>query len=176
MQWFRTHITQSLLTLALLWGICFQLSSAANQDLREAVMQQWLQWQLNSYGEDLKAELADLGYDDEQILNVIRDASVPDEDQKKEDSESGEQEVFRVLIGQWNAWNGQNQGMGKTIIPDQHKPTAVQNSDAIFAGLRSSEPAASARPCINTEIQKNQTLPASHILSPHKSGTAIGAP
>lgn len=174
MQWFRTHIIQHLLAIALIWGIGLQISSAANQDLRESVLEQWLQWQLNSYGEDLKSELAELGYGDEDILNVIRDAQLPAD--ASDESETDDNRVFRVLIGQWNAWNGQNQGMGKSLIPDQHKPAAIQNSDAAFA--------ASALIFSRYPDPGNKTLaagtsseiPVSHQLSPMQSGTAIGAP
>ncbi|MFN1834637.1 hypothetical protein AB2B38_005190 [Balneola sp. MJW-20] len=180
MKIFRSHIIRYWSALLLIAGIFLHIGSATNEELRTDVFTKWLEWQLDNSDEALKAELADLGYDGEEISDAIKQASVliQSGEHQSDDAEpsDSDRKIYRILIQQWNEFNDQNQGMGKAIVFEQQKPSAIQHNDGYVSA---SKALTYKHPDTESPEIKSiaySELPSSHTLIPMIGGTAIGAP
>lgn len=180
MKIFRLHIIRYWSALLLIAGIFLHLGSSANEELRKDVFTQWLEWQLDHSEQGLKAELADLGYKDEELSDALRHASSliqsGDQSSDEKDTSNPDHEIYRILIQQWHQFNDQDHGMGKAVSFEQQKPSAIQHNDGFLSSGNSPDHKDPRSGSSEIKGIVFSELPPAYTLLPMKGGTAIGAP
>lgn len=146
------------------------------------VFTNWLQSHLKSQEENtLRAKITELPSPDEEIESLIRKASALVKQHTGDfvlplPGSENEDDVFRVLLFEWNSFQDLARGMGKSAIIENVKPnTCLPTNGLVFSGKISSglkSPLSSAEEYREKEIRGSH----SYYLTPFQSGTAIGAP
>ena len=94
-----------------------------------------------------------------------------------EDQETSQELVFHLLLTQWNQIEHTEAGMKKAVLLETAKPHTILLNDVHLDysnGVSQKKPISKAN---NSQLTASGfSLNASHLLSPLKSGTAIGAP
>lgn len=186
MKMFRTHTTRISSLLLLLIGMALHFAKPANDKATQDAFTSWLGSHLNNENDSVLNQLEALSSETTELKNVILEASklVLSNSEDFELPISGEgdesqapEDVYQLLLTQWQDYQNSSNGMGNAVFVQNTKPQTVLPTDGHFLSSavtkrisdfdidRSSEPYAF-----------EETLASSFFLSPHKSGTAIGAP
>lgn len=184
MKFFRTHIVRSFNVGILLAGLLFYFMKPVSDNAEHNAFASWLQSNLKS---DTNTNVADqirgLSSADKKIESVIRQASAlvkahADEFKLPVDTQSkDENEVFQLLLKEWNNYQNSSTGMGKAVIIKQAQPNSVLPVDGFSFGNKLLTSQYSA---IFTDdgVTGEQIIATSHSFhtSPLTGGTAINAP
>jgi len=184
MKIFRTHIIQSFGAAILLAGMVFYFLTPSNQMGDEDAFTNWLKTNLKtSDNAEVINEIQKLSHSTNEIESVIRKASslvkthADDFTLPLAPGAQDENDVFQVLLTEWNAFQNSSSGMGKAVIIKQAQPYTVPPVDGISfstQGLHIQEQwVAQASPF---ETLYLTPVSANYHISPLSGGTAIGAP
>ena len=184
MNLFRSHIFRLYGFLWLLMGIVFNLATSSEQKVTHAVFKSWLKTHLKNDESEAQKKLNHLSKHQFGTEEIIRRASQvvashPDDFTLPvgENEETSQELVYHLLLTQWNQFQYTEAGMSKAVLVETAKPHTIlphngkfNNLDAILA--KKPIPNSYKAQFSNSLVTPN----SSHLLSPLKSGTAIGAP
>ncbi|MEX0722771.1 MAG: hypothetical protein WD053_02785 [Gracilimonas sp.] len=184
MKFFRTHIARSFNVGILLAGLVFYFMKPVSENAEHDAFASWLQSNLkSSTNVEITDQIRGLSKADGQLESVIREASAlvkanADEFELPVNSQSqDENEVFRVLLKEWNAYQSSSSGMGKAVLIKQTQPNSVLPVDGFSFGTKSVSQQhnvviADAGISLKHEIAPTNSF---HLI-PISGGTAINAP
>ncbi len=182
MRFFRHHILQLTGICAMLGSVFLYFLIPIHANNEHEVFTNWLQSHLKSQEENsLRAKITELSSPDEEIESLIRKASVLVKQHTGHfelplPGSENEEDVFRVLLFEWNSYQDLARGMGKSAIIENVKPNiCFPTNGLVFSGKISSglnSPLATSKEF----NEKGFTGPHNYTLIPLQSGTAIGAP
>lgn len=183
MKFFRTHIIRFTGTLTLLAGIALYFLQPVDKQGQHENFAIWLQSHLKAQSNsDVSNKISKLTFSDEKFDAVLKKASIlvqshlQDFELPVNKHDADEQEVFQLLLTEWNAFQDFAKGMGKAAIIKNAKPYSVLPTDALaFSGKFSSQLQNPALRVDDNPFYESFPLQDYHT-SPFKSGTAIGAP
>lgn len=145
----------------------------------------WLGSHLKTQDHDVLDELESLSEEDGELESIIRKASElvfsHSEDFKLPVSEgeddSSEDQVYHLLLTQWNNYQNSGSGMGKAIFTQNIKPQTILPTDGHHLSSVLTKQALHYDVDEVSDLGDHElTSGNAYILSPLKSGTAIGAP
>ncbi|GAB5409933.1 MAG: hypothetical protein BalsKO_22980 [Balneolaceae bacterium] len=144
----------------------------------------WLESHLKTENDDVLSEIEALSNNSEELESIIRKASELvlsySEDFElpaSNDETSSEEDLYHLLFTEWNNYQNSASGMGKAVFVQNIKPQTILPTDGQFYS------SAVSTNLSHFDIDHSTGLNSyalesidSYILSPLKSGTAIGAP
>ncbi|MFD2531735.1 hypothetical protein [Gracilimonas halophila] len=184
MEFFRTHITRSFNVGILLTGFLFYFMKPVSDNTEHNAFASWLQSNLkSSTNTNVVDQIRGLSDEEGKLESVIRQASVlvkahADDFELPVDTHTkDENEVFQLLLTEWNNYQNSSTGMGKAVIIKQAQPNSIIPVDGFSFGNKS---LTSSHSTIFTSagVTGEQIPEASHnfYISPLSGGTAINAP
>ncbi len=184
MKIFRTHIIQNLSACLLLAGMFFYFLKPASSNTDDDAFASWLKTNLKTGNNaEVIDQIQQLSHSGSEIESVIRKASslvknhADDFTLPVAQDDQDENEVFQVLLKEWNDFQNSASGMGKAVIIKQAQPYTVLPIDGIAFASKAFKKQFSelASPEIS-EIFFIRPPAVSYHISPLTGGTAIGAP
>lgn len=186
MKIFRSHILRAYSFFVLMIGITLHLAGDSEQQAHHAAFTSWLGSHLKNVDSEAHLALEKLSKDNAALDEVIRKASelvashsddftLPLDASSDEQGES--EDMYHLLLEQWNHFQNSEAGMGKAIFVEAAKSTTILPNDGKFAsmaGLSTLSTGAQVYPAENSQGAKE--FSTSFLLRPLASGTAIGAP
>ncbi len=185
MKLFRLHITRTYGFLLLLIGIGLNISSISEQKVHHAAFTSWLGSHLKNDDSEAHKKLNTLSTDHSELEEVIRKASevvTSHVDDFKlpvgsDENEPNADQVFHLLLSQWNQFQHTEAGMGKAVLIESVKVQTILPNDGKFVTADFSDQRKSVQESnLNIELNSDEIRSSSFLLSPLESGTAIGAP
>lgn len=184
MKFFRAHIIQSVFSGLLLAGIIFYFFKPANNQADEDAFTSWLQANLKTNDNtEVIDQIRQLSHVDVEIETVIRKASslvkshADDFNLPVSPESDDENEVFQVLLKEWNAYQNSSTGMGNAVFVKQAQPYSVLPVDGIsFSSKAVASQALSVTKTETATVFHTPPVSSSFHISPLSGGTAIGAP
>lgn len=184
MDFFRTHITRSFNVALLLAGMALYFMKPAHENTTHDAFTSWLQSNLKSGNNaSVLNQIKGLQSQDGELESIIRKASAlvkanAEDFKLPVDTESkDENEVFRVLLKEWKAFQHSSAGMGKAVIIKQAQTYSLLPLDGFTLGSKSL--AQNYTPVLNgagTALEQISAPSFNYHISPLTGGTAIGAP
>ncbi|HET8864296.1 MAG TPA: hypothetical protein VFM80_01280 [Gracilimonas sp.] len=184
MKFFRTHIARSFNVGILLAGLVFYFMKPVSDSAENDAFAVWLQSNLKSSSSTIVVDqIRGLSAADGKLESVIREASAlvkanADDFELPVNSQSqDENEVFQLLLKEWNAYQSSSSGMGKAVLIKQAQPNSVLPVDGFSFGNKSATHQQNII-IADAGISMEQIHAPTHrfYLSPLSSGTAINAP
>ncbi len=184
MNFFRTHITRNFSVGLLLAGLLLYFVQPSSGNTRQSAFALWLKSNLKaSTSVDVTKQIQRLSDDQDEIESVIRKASeivsahAEDFELPLNSQSQDQNEVFRLLLKEWNAYQHASAGMGKAVIIKQAQPQSLLPVDGPAWGGKA---ITHLQNHVNTSSGflyevANAPSPSYHT-SPLSGGTAIGAP
>ena len=184
MKFFRSHIARLSGFLLLMLGIMLHHAKPTENKSGHAAFTNWLGSHLKTNNDGVIDQIDALNTQDGELEAVIRKASELVYDHADEfkipgsDTDSStEEDVYQLLLTEWNNFRNSGNGMGKAVLVENIKPQTVLPGD----GYSFASTTAKTQPDVDTYRYKVSTAPdytssEQYTLSPLKSGTAIGAP
>ncbi|RNC84724.1 MAG: hypothetical protein ED557_07025 [Balneola sp.] len=165
-------------------GITLHYIKPADSETDHSAFANWLGSHLKQDNGSLADEIEKLSSKKAELEDVIKEASelvASNYDEFKlpisKDGESSSEDAYHLIITAWEHYQTSGNEMGKAVFVQNIKPHSVLPTDGNF---------------FSKAVQKNLThvdfdrpvdfeyselsISKSHILTPLKSGTAIGAP
>ena len=184
MKFFRLHIARLYGFLLLLMGVALSHVQPIQHKQNQSAFTSWLEGHLRSADEDIQQQLDSIAEKESKLEDVIRRASevvktnsddfdlpVSEEDDKSPD------QVYQLLLTQWNDYRDAGSAMGKAVQVEPVKTHVLVPVDGInLASIPSKKFFIPKATTTFSELEETGTLAPSFILSPFESGTAIGAP
>ena len=165
-------------------GIMLHHARPADSKTSHDAFANWLGSHLKSENDSVLDQIDALNKHDRELDEVIRDASelvyehaddfkIPGSDTDN----SSEEDLYQLLITEWNNYRNSGNGMGKAVLIENLKPQTVLPTDGYaFTSIP-------ARTHPDSDVTRDAlpeapeyTSTEQYTLSPLKSGTAIGAP
>jgi hypothetical protein len=183
MEFFRTHIARTVNVCLLLVGMALYFMKPVSEQADHDAFTSWLQSNLKTGNNaSVTDQIKDLQNKTDGLESIIRQASVlvkahSDDFELPVDAQSkDENEVFQVLLTEWNAYQTSS-GMGRAVIVKPAKPHSVLPIDGLaFAA----QDVRNLKTLHTLSISGSAETPASEAenfnISPLSGGTAIGAP
>ena len=179
----RSHIARLYGFLLLFIGIALHTLSPGQEKENHSAFTSWLSSQLKSEDADVQEKLEALAATEEALDTVIRKASelvkTHSDDFKLpiSEGESSEEQVYNVLLSQWNAFQHAGNGMAKAVLIEQGKAQVILPTDGKYFKTNFTHNEQKFNSSIEAqELRSDEISAQSHTLSPFKSGIAIGAP
>ncbi|MEX0719457.1 MAG: hypothetical protein WD059_02235 [Balneolaceae bacterium] len=182
MTFFRSHITRFTSTCILFAGIVFYFINPAGDKIQHEAFTSWLQSNLKTQDDSaVLDQINELSSLDEELESVIRKASVLVQNNLGNfklpvTKDRDENETFRLLLTEWNAFQNSNSGMSKALIIKNSKPHSVLPTDGLGYIGKAVAPQ-------HTIIRLTESKSATEFLatadfhtSPLSGGSAINAP
>lgn len=184
MNFFRTHIIRSYSAALLLAGILIYFLKPAGVHETHDAFALWLQSNLkNNDNAGVVDEIRGLSSSQEGFESVVRQASVlvkahaEDFELPVRNDSQDENEVYQLLIQEWNSYQNSSSGMAKAVIVKQAQTYSLIPSDGFSSNSKISGIHTTSEPKISVYENNPDTKPSfSYHLSPITSGTAINAP
>ncbi len=185
MKIFRSHIARISGFIMLTIGMVLHYAKPVDSKTDHSAFTSWLGSHLKTQDLDVLNELESLTKDRGEIDDVIRKASelvyshsedfkLPVSDQN---GESSEDEVYTLLLTQWNSYQNSGSGMGKAVFIQNIKPQTILPTDGhFFSSALTKNNVHYDMDEVSDLSDHERTSGNAFILSPLKSGTAIGAP
>jgi hypothetical protein len=180
---FRSHIARLYGFLLLLTGIALSFVHPMQQKENQSAFTTWLGSHLRSDYVNVHQKLKTIGRSEAELDEVIRRASqlVKSNSDKFEFPISGDQaqsedDVYRLLVTQWNNYRTTGSSMGNAVRIEPVKSHSTPTFDSGLIASVSIKNSSLIIPNLLSNKMESGTLAPSYILSPNKSGTAIGAP
>lgn len=184
MNFFRTHIARLVNVGILLAGLLFYFMKPVSDNAEHDAFASWLQSNLkSSTNTNVVDQIRGLSDKDGKLESVIRQASAlvkahADDFELPVDTHTkNENEVFQLLLTEWNNYQNSSTGMGKAVIIKQAQPNSVLPVDGFSFGnksLTSQHSTIFADASVTGE--QVTTTPSSFYIAPLSGGTAINAP
>lgn len=184
MEFFRTHITRSFNVALLIAGMALYFMKPVSENANHDAFTSWLQSNLKSGNNaSVLNQIKGLQSQDGELESIIRKASAlvkanAEDFKLPVDTESkDENEVFRVLLKEWKAFQHSSTGMSKAVIIKQAQPHSLLPLDGFSQGSKTL--AQHHTPVLNvaeTTFEQVSAPPFNYHISPLSGGTAIGAP
>ncbi len=152
--------------------------------MRHEAFTSWLESQVKTQNDSgLRDRISQLSSHDEELESVIRKASQlvkshSDDFEAPIAAHSGkeENEVFQLLLTEWNAYQSTSGGMGKAVIIENIKsPHALPNDGLALTNKATFEKEGIEHFEVST-TEYTESGFINHHISPLSGGTAIGAP
>ncbi len=183
---FRSHIARISGFLMLMIGMVLHYAKPAESKTDYSAFTSWLESHLKTQDHDILDELEALSSDDGELEAVIRKASelvyTHSDDFKlptpeTDDEGTSEENVYQLLLTQWNHYQNSGSGMGKAVFIQNIKPQTILPSDGHYFSSTLTKRTLYYDLDEASDLDDLELTPGNaSILSPHKSGTAIGAP
>lgn len=183
MKFFRTHIIRLTGILTLLAGITVYFFQPVDRPGQHEAFTEWLQSHLKAQSDDVVSDkISELTFSDESFDAVLMKASLlvkshlQDFELPVDKQEADQNEVFQLLLSEWNAFQDFAKGMGKSVTIKNSKPHSVLPTGALaFSGKLAPHHPDHHQKTDDRAFNEPSSLQDYHLL-PFKSGTAIGAP
>ena len=180
MEFFRTHIIKAPGIATLLFGFVLHFIQPVEESAHQYAFTSWLDGHLKANNEnDVRILLKNLKTEDQDLDSLIREASKVvanhADDFELPFNSSDKDEVYDLLITEWKSYQSSSSAMGKAIIAENNKVSAVQKD-----GKTQNNKAVSVTSgCDASRLQNIQTWDAiipSVDFAPLQSGISINAP
>lgn len=184
MKFFRTHIARSFSVGLLLAGLVFYFMKPVSTPDQHEKFAFWLQSNLKAKSNtDVAKQIRSLSSNSGELETVVREASAlvkahADDFELPIDQQSqDENEIFDLLISEWDAYQNSSNGMGKAVMVKQTHPQTVLPVDGISFGGKLATQATPNFSLLKYVLpaQKLSTV-GSYFSIPLIGGTAINAP
>lgn len=184
MKFFRSHIARLSGFVMLTLGMMLHYAKPAESKTGHGAFTSWLGTYLKTDNDTILNQIDALSTQEGELDTVIRKASelvcdhVDDVEIPIPDSEPpSEEEVYHLLLKEWNRYRNLGSGMGKAAIIENLKPHTILPSD----GYAHPSILSKTRADVYVNLGYNLTTPEytsapQYTFSPLESGTAIGAP
>ncbi len=180
MEFFRTHIIKAPGILTLILGFVLHFIQPAEKSDHNHAFTSWLDGHLKADNEnDIRVLLKNLEAEDENLESLIREASEVvanhAEDFELPFSSSDKDEVYNLLITEWKSYQNSASGMGKAVIVENNKVSAIQKDGK----TQNNKAISVSSGCDSSKLQKIQswdTIVPSFDFAPLQSGISINAP
>ncbi len=186
MKMFRSHIARVSGFLMLMIGMVLHYAKPADSKTDYSAFTSWLESHLKTPDHTVLDELEALSSDNGELETVIRKASelvhTHSDDFKLpvsegDDERTSKEDVYQLLLTQWNNYQNSGSGMGKAVFIQNIKPQTILPSDGHhFSSALNKRTLRYDVDEVSDIKDYELTSGNASILSPHKSGTAIGAP
>lgn len=185
MKFFRLHISRLTGVLLLTLGMVMHFAKPVEENTSHDAFTSWLSTHLKTQNHTVLDEIEALSTDSEELESVIRKASelvLSNTDDfelpiSTNNESSSEEDLYHLLLTEWNIYQKSSSGMGKAVFIQNIKPQTILPTDTQFFS------SAIAKNELHYDVDHNTncgtvelTSATAYILSPLKSGTAIGAP
>ncbi len=176
---FRTNITKSYSFVLILLGFVMHFAAPVQESKAHSEFTSWLDAKVKSEeNASVRLLIEDLADDEAELNEVIQKASdivSENSDDFKFPFSEGE-DVYRVIIDEWNAYQNSAAGMGKAVITENVKSNAVSQKE--ISTLKKSAETVSES-CMNNlvGVEINWAILTGEVShKPFQSGVAINAP
>ena len=184
MKFFRLHIARLYGFLLVLTGIGLSYAQPVQQKENYSAFTSWLESHLRSNDQDVEQQLEAIATGESELDAVIRKASALVKNHSEDfnlpvsgEENPTEDDVYQVLIDQWNNYRNAESGMGSAVRVEPLKTHIIPPIDGLyFSSTPANKHELPTVPTHKTHAFTSGTLAPSYILSPFESGTAIGAP
>lgn len=184
MKFFRQHIIQTYGAALLLAVIIVYFLKPAGVHETHDAFALWLQSNLkNSNNAGVADQIRGLSSSHEGFETVVRQASAlvtahaEDFELPVRDGSQDENEVYQLLIKEWNSYQESSSGMAKAVIIKQAQPYSLIPADGYSPYGKTTVVYSKDEPvAAESGTQSNPEPAANYHLSPFTSGTAINAP
>ncbi|MTI86752.1 MAG: hypothetical protein FH748_02150 [Balneolaceae bacterium] len=181
MIFFRSHITQLTGAAALLTGILFHFMLPVNEEVRHEAFASWLQSYVKSQeNAQVIDQINKLASEDEELNSVIRKASElvksHSDDFELPVKPQAEEDVFHLLLSEWNSFQTSSGGMGQAIIIEQSKTQTVLPKNVLASAGNSFSRQGHTVHLISLAIDFEGSGYGNYHTSPLSGGTSINAP
>lgn len=184
MKLFRSHTARFSGFLMLMLGMALHYAAPAKEKTNQNAFTTWLGSHLKTQDDTVLGKIDALGNEDSELETLIRKASklvhTNSDDFElpvSDETESSEEALYFVILTEWNNYNDSSSGMGTAVLVKHLKPQTVLPSDSHFLAYGIHKNSSGFNLDLPFELySQNSAISKSHILSPLKSGTAIGAP
>lgn len=181
MTFFRSHITRITGALALLIGMALHFASPESDKVRHEAFASWLQSHVKSQDNTgVINQINDLAAENVELDQVIRKASElvrsHSDDFELPVQTSAEDDVFHLLLSEWNNFRTSSGGMGNAVMIEQGKAPTVLPKDVLASAGKLSPKQIS----FHYSTEESADLLAAELftytLSPLSGGISINAP
>ena len=185
MKLFRLHITRIYGFFLLLIAIGLNIANITEQKAHHEAFTSWLGSQLKNDDSEARLKIDNLSTDQSELEVVIRKASevvTSYADDFKlpvgtEDEIPNSEQVFHLLLTQWNQFRNTEAGMSKAVLVESAKAqTILPNDGKIVISSTTNQRKTELKNPSTYLVNAENSLNLSFFLSPLESGTAIGAP
>lgn len=185
MNLFRSHIARISSFLLLMMGMVLHFAKPIEDKAGQDAFTFWLESHLKTQNDKILNQIEALSNDTEELEFVIRKASElvlnHSEDFElpvsENSNESSEEDLYHILLTEWNNYQNSSSGMGKAVFIQNIKPQTILPTDAQFFSSALTKKLSHYDVDHVTDLNSHELASsATYILSPLKSGTAIGAP
>ncbi|MEX0857813.1 MAG: hypothetical protein WD016_06680 [Balneolaceae bacterium] len=167
----------------MLASIAAYFINPAGDKVQHEAFASWLQSTLKTQDDSAVLEqINELSALDEELESVIRKASVLVQNHSGvfklpvNDRPVDENEVYRLLLTEWNAFQHSTSGMGKAVIIKNAKPHSILPNDALTYSGKAIAPQHSIIRLPESKVLPEPFAAADYHTTPLSGGTAIGAP
>lgn len=145
----------------------------------------WLESHLKTQNDTVLDEIEALSNNSKELESVIREASelvlsYSDDFElpiANDSDESSKEDLYHLLLTEWNNYQNSASGMGKAVFVQSIKSQTILPSDSHFFSSAVTKKLTHYDIDQITDLNSHELSSSNaFILSPHKSGTAIGAP
>ena len=184
MKFFRSHIARLTGFFMLMMGMALHHTLPSDNESGQNGFTSWLGSHLKTQDDSVLDKIDELASGDHKLDDVIRKASeivfTHSDDFElpvSDDNDATEEDLYKLLLTEWNSFRNSGNGMGKAVLIEHLKPQTIIPTDGHLLGyaITKTTPAFDVYDEFvhyNLELSPSE----SYILSPLKSGTAIGAP
>jgi hypothetical protein len=184
MKFFRKHIIQTYSAALLLAGIFVYFLKPAGVHETHDAFALWLQSNLkNNSNTGIVDQIRGFSSSQEGFETVVRQASAlvkahaEDFELPVKNDSQDENEVYQLLIQEWNSYQSSSSGMAKAVFIKQAQPYSLIPTDGYSPnGKIASTRTISEQTSDDSGIYLQSEPSFSYHLSPITSGTAINAP
>lgn len=169
----------------LMMGMVLHVTKPIEDNAAQDAFTSWLGLHLKTQNDVVLNEIDALANASEELESVIRKASelvLSHSDDfelpvSEKDATTSEEDLYHLLLTEWNNYQDSASGMGKAVVVQNIKPQTILPSDGHFFSSALTKSALHFDVDQVTDLGSHELASGNaYILSPLKSGTAIGAP
>ncbi len=169
----------------LMLGMVLHVANPVEDNSTHDAFASWLGSHLRTQNDVVLNEIEALSNDSGKLESVIRKASelvLSHSDDfelpvSEKDTATSEEDLYHLLLTEWNNYQNSASGMGKAVFVQNIKPQTILPSDGHFFSSALTKSALHFDVDQVTDLGSHELASGNaYILSPLKSGTAIGAP
>lgn len=184
MKFFRSHIARLTGFFMLMIGMALHHTIPSENESGQNGFTSWLESHLKTQDNSVLNKIDELATGEEELDKVIRKASEivyshSDDFELPVSDKNGttEEDLYHFLLTEWNSFKNSGNGMGKAVLIEHFKPQTVLPNDGHLLGYAITKTTPGFDVYNEFALYNIELSPSeSYILSPLKSGTAIGAP
>ncbi len=181
MNLFRSNIPRIYVTLTLLMSFALHFMQPASESAKHSAFTSWLGTHLISDDDaNVRKQLKELGNSTDELEAIIRKASelvtTNAEDFELDFQKSDKNEIFKLLLTEWNSYMDSQQGMAKGVVITSLKSNAIQQGEGKTLFKTTFPDVNSHKVCTSSSTLFQKALAANTVTEPLPFGIAIGAP